>query len=313
MIGSYFINQARQHISERGIYSGIKETSYDIYKHLWMFSEPLFPDGELIWERKFDLLIILDACRLDMFETVLPEYDYLPDSTDSIRSIAGNSELWMERTFSEVEYENLGEVTYISGNPNTMDSVDNSELGMVDEVYEYGWNEKYGTVLPDIITDRAITTQRKTDPEKLILHYMQPHHPFVRSSAITRSSAAGHKKNPDRERTAHPWKRLRRGELEYDLVWQAYMDNLRYILDHLPKLLNNIDADRAIITADHGNLVGEYGLYAHPSRCPVNALRRVPWCTVESKDTGEYTPKKTKRDSVDKEVNEKLRSLGYKA
>lgn len=312
MIGSYFVNLARQHISEMGTKSGMKETSYDLYKHLWMFSEPLFPDGEFIWEREFDLLIILDACRLDMFEAILNEYEFLPNSTDSIRSVAGNSELWMKRTFSEKKFDGLDKTAYISGNPNTMDSVDHSKVGMVDEVYEYGWNEEYGTVLPETITDQAITTQRQSDYEKLILHYMQPHHPFINSPEINPSSAAGHKKNPSRERTTHPWKRLRRGKLEHDLVWKAYMDNLRYILDHLPKLLNNIDAERAIITSDHGNLVGEYGLYAHPSHCPISTLRDVPWCVVDASDTGEYSPENINKEPEERQVHKKLEALGYR-
>jgi hypothetical protein len=38
------------------------------------------------------------------------------------------------------------------------------------------------------------------------------------------------------------------------------------------------------ITADHGNLFGEWGLYGHPMHTPVPALLRVPWAETTARD-----------------------------
>ena len=36
------------------------------------------------------------------------------------------------------------------------------------------------------------------------------------------------------------------------------------VLRHVQNLLNNHDAERVIISADHGEAFGEFGVYRHP-------------------------------------------------
>jgi hypothetical protein len=38
-------------------------------------------------------------------------------------------------------------------------------------------------------------------------------------------------------------------------VWEAYLDNLRYVLDNIEELLQNVDG-KVVISADHGELFG---------------------------------------------------------
>jgi hypothetical protein len=53
--------------------------------------------------------------------------------------------------------------------------------------------------------------------------------------------------------------------------------------------LENVDG-RVAITADHGNLLGEWGLYGHPLSTPVPALITVPWAETTGVDQETRTP-----------------------
>jgi hypothetical protein len=107
------------------------------------------------------------------------------------------------------------------------------------------------------------------------------------------------------------WTQLERGEYTREEVWTAYRANLKYILDKLELLLDNINYDSVIITSDHGNAFGEYGFYGHPEGIPLDCLRKVPWALVSSQDKGNYEAKMT-RENTSKEVATKLEDLGYK-
>jgi len=60
-----------------------------------------------------------------------------------------------------------------------------------------------------------------------------------------------------------PWMRLRDGDFSFDAVWTAYRDNLEWALDDVARLLANCDG-RIAMTSDHGNGLGEFGVWSHP-------------------------------------------------
>jgi hypothetical protein len=103
-----------------------------------------------------------------------------------------------------------------------------------------------------------------------------------------------------------------RGDLTRDEAWAGYLDHLRAGLDDVALLLENLDADRVAITADHGECFGEWGLYGHHLSTPVPELLRVPWVETTATDTGTYDPD-IDFEHVDTEtsVEEKLSALGY--
>ena len=97
-------------------------------------------------------------------------------------------------------------------------------------------------------------------------------------------------------------------------MWAAYRANLRYALDDVEVLLDNLDAERVVLTADHGNGVGEFGVYGHPSDLLVpTAIRRVPWVDTTARDTGDHDPAVWGESTTpaDENVKEQLRALGY--
>ena len=43
-------------------------------------------------------------------------------------------------------------------------------------------------------------------------------------------------------------------------AWQAYCDDLQYVLNDVSLLLSNLDAERVVISTDHGHATGEFGI-----------------------------------------------------
>ncbi|TKX74502.1 hypothetical protein EXE46_09090 [Halorubrum sp. GN11_10-6_MGM] len=78
-------------------------------------------------------------------------------------------------------------------------------------------------------------------------------------------------------------------------------------------LLDNIDAERVVITADHGEAFGEYGFYWHKVACPLPIVRQVPWIETTAEDTGGYEPDGWDKSEKKNEtcINERLKALGY--
>jgi hypothetical protein len=195
----------------------------------------------------------------------------------------------------------------ITGNPFSEKVVDQSRFELVDEVWKYAWDDELGTIQPGPITDRAIDVSRNQHPEKMILHYMQPHFPFVPYAEMHPGFGLDEFADPAAKDI---WTQLERGEYTREEVWNAYRANLEYILDELNLLFDNLDYENVIITADHGNALGEFGFYGHPGGVPLDCLRKVPWCTISCRKNDDYRPatKKT-RDTSD--LSDKLQDLGY--
>lgn len=84
------------------------------------------------------------------------------------------------------------------------------------------------------------------------------------------------------------------------------------MLNDVELLLQNIDAPTTVISADHGQLFGEKGLYGHPPSMPIKAVQYVPWIKTTASDTKDYQPQSYTRTKDGTNRNERLRALGYK-
>jgi hypothetical protein len=236
-----------------------------------------------VYEREWDVLVVLDACRADLLRAVAPETDFL-DEVETLRSVGSSSSEWLENTFrGEPETTATAMVT---GNTWTDRYLEADWFRALDEVWKYAWDDNLGTVPADAVTDRAIALARSHDPDRLIAHYMQPHHPFV---ADPLAGDDGMARTGSHSNTANPWVLLRRGEVTSTEVWAAYEATLRHVLAEVATLVENVSG-RVVITADHGNLFGEWGLYGHPMHTPVPALLRVPWAVTAGEGKKTRTP-----------------------
>jgi len=267
-----------------------------------LYDIPEYP----IWNG-WDLCIILDACRPDVLAECAPEYEFIPKDVPERRSNASQSKQWMERNFISEYADSLAETTYVSGNPYTS-QVDTSGFNAVEEVWSYAWSDELGTQPPEPLTDRAIDIGRNESPERLLVHYMQPHFPSIPVDLGSRIDIDQFGQGGGTD----IFHRLRRGKLTYDEVWHAYRENCRHVLDSVAVLLENYDAETAVITADHANAFGEKGIYRHPEDVKTEAVRTVPWVETSAVDRETHESKSYDTTTVDTGVQERLQTLGYR-
>lgn len=268
--------------------------------------------GTNVYDREWDVLVVLDACRADLLQSVAHDVAFL-EAVETVRSVGSSSSEWLENTFQgRPETARTGMVT---GNTWTDRYLDADAFAFLDEVWKYAWDDEQGTVPAEAVTDRAIAATRTRDPEWLVVHYMQPHHPFV---ADPIAGDEGLARTSEHHNTANPWVLLRRGELPAERVWSAYEETLRHVLTEVETLVENVSGTVAI-TADHGNLFGEWGLYGHPMHTPIPALLSVPWATVAGGNRKTHEPTLDPPESLPvsrvygaEADTERLDALGYR-
>jgi len=239
--------------------------------------------GTNVFDREWDVLVVLDACRADLLQSVAADVDFLEDVA-AVRSVGSSSSEWLENTF--LDHPETARTGMVTGNTWTDRYLDADAFAALDEVWKYAWDEERNTVPASAVTDRAISLARDRDPDRLVVHYMQPHHPFVPDPL---SGDDGMARTGSHSNSENPWVLLRRGAVTTDRVWVAYEANLRYVLRSVETLLENVSG-RVAITADHGNLFGEWGLYGHPMETPVPAVLTVPWAETTGTDRGTREP-----------------------
>lgn len=275
--------------------------------------------GRNIYEDDWDLLIIIDACRADIFRETATEFDYLSNRIETQRSVAPATRNWMQRTFTSDWKEEMNTTEYVVSNPYSGLLLNPNDFGYLDEIHRYAWDDEIGTVEPRPVTERAIDIHRSRDPNRLLVHYMQPHFPSIPdhlgfSLPTGDDFAASYQGNDGGWNSV--WDAAQAGEISSERVWRSYKENLRYVLNDVEILLNNVDAETAYISSDHGNAFGEWWTWGHPPSTYVPVNRNVPFTRVDAVDNRTLDPTQ-QRDSVrgssepDDSVAERLENLGY--
>jgi len=138
-------------------------------------------------------------------------------------------------------------------------------------VWYSGWDDNLGTTPPDRVTDVAIS--KNASP--MVVHYFQPHAPFIGEPKLL--GWTGDKVGRDRgiPPDVPIWQRLLGVQevwycADADFLRKAYEGNLRLALSEVRRLLENI-GDRfnnIVVTSDHGEALGEDGIFAHSKDHP---------------------------------------------
>jgi len=262
--------------------------------------------GTPVYDRDWDLLIIVDACRLDLMREVAGDYGYI-DDVSSFRSLDSMTRLWMQKNFVPTYADEMAETAYVCGNPFSKEALRDEDFLVLDEVWEYVW-EKPGTVPPRAITNRTIATARKHDPDRLVAHYMQPHCPFISRPNLTQGKRLERFGNQEWDDI---WQKLQAGKVSHEEVWAGYRENLELALDDIELLLENVNAENVVISSDHGNALGEWFVYGHPPTMPLDCLRVVPWIETTATDRGTHEPETEYQTDVETDREEQLAALGY--
>lgn len=283
-----------------------------------------YPIGTNIFESDWDLIIVLDACRVDAMQEVAPKFDFITN-VNSIWSVGSASHEWLCKTFTQEYSDVIQKTAYLSTNPfhsrtfrersyppstytipvmwadwNVVDADRFQFIERVSKSSEKG----YHATTPNFVTDRAIDVGRNQQFDRMIVHYFQPHRPFI--------GKAYPEDRPVTDVEDRPWDSIRDGAATRDAVWELYIDNLEFVLNSVERLLRNFDAETVVITSDHANLFGELGLYGHPEGLVHPSLKKVPWVETTATDMKTSTPEFENdeyKNGIDAE--EQLRDLGY--
>lgn len=312
----------KRRFRERSLRYAALETGLDLFNSLNFTVTSRFPIGTNIFSEEWDLAVVLDACRVDFVQEIADEYDFITN-VGSIWSVGSSSHEWTTQTFSRRYAGELEQTAVLSANPFTQRVLMSGATPPYADVLPFGsfaWQPcrsedlRYyeqvsmddtgftNTVPPWKMTDRLIDIGRRGDHPRVAAHYFQPHRPFV---APTDEPMNESKMTYDR-----PMGMYDRGELSYDELWDAQIDCLRAVLDCIGVLLNNFDAERVVITADHGQLLGEFGVTGHPGGLWLPEVKRVPWIEATASDEKTYTTRSSGVETAEVD-EERLRHLGY--
>lgn len=290
------------------------------------------PIGTPIFSKEWDMLVVLDTCRPDMLRAIRSEYDFLTD-INKIWSTGAMSAEWIATTFDRKWADEIANCGYITANPHSGTVLENRledrfrgkghhtarlrKYGNYDfvhthelEYYAPVWKQSdstdkghnlYGD--PRKVTEYAVSVDREQKIDKLILHYMPPHFPYVGDSI-----REGRGQLFDHE--SEPFDYIKYGGDPRKVI-QAYKSTLRWILDEVQILLNNTDREKVVITADHGEAFGELGTYKHPSGSLNPRVRYVPWVETTATDNKTMSPNLDEEAEESTSVEQRLEALGY--
>ena len=267
--------------------------------------------GVNVLERDWDNLVLLDACRVDMFRDKNPFAGgsfstVLSRGSDTVEFLRGNLD---GNQYLDTAYVTASPQLYrLSGDQHGLDI--DTELHDSIEVWEDNWAEDAKTVKPDRLTDAALEAAADYPDKRLLVHYMQPHAPFLGPTA---------REHFDRDSLSFDWRKYR--DVPDELLWKAYEETLEAALPHVERLVENLRG-KTVLSSDHGQLMGERGfpvpvkLWGHPRHHYIEELIRVPWYVpeYEERKTVRAEPKEgSQRAKVDSDiVSSRLENLGYK-
>lgn len=284
-------------------------------------------DGSFVLGADWDNLLILDGCRYDLFNQIRFKRS-LNGELSKFRSRGSNSPEFLEQNFAG---RTLNDTVYITANPHEKRVLDEPFLH-TDRVWVDGWDDDQGIVTPETLAERAFAAHESYPNKRLIAHFMQPHVPFIGETRLeTRSNTMnGFRKmvldEPgDADFGESAWEALQTRSLEPELFWEAYRDNLIRALDAALPLAKRLPG-KTVLTADHGNALGEWAfplpfrVYFHPSKIRIPALIDVPWFvppyterkSIVAADDSEGSADSMSTESVDdNDVEDRLSALGY--
>lgn len=278
---------------ERGIYVPYASVALSLLS--------CFPVGYNLFDADWDLAIILDTCRVDALRSVKHEYEFISD-VKPVTSIGSKTSEWVAQTFTQKYLEQISETAYLPANlipemvlDRQLTPEEHSEI----PVATTDWNPaqrsdfKYfesaaryepdgrlghpkGPTPPQYTADRAIWMGRNIHASRYIVHFVQPHYPY------TREAVEQDRKTLRPVESDFEWC-LRKGTDKRD-AWELYIKELKFCLDSVKLLLENFEANKVIITSDHGEGFGEKFGFEHPCAAPHSQIRCVPFVETSASD-----------------------------
>jgi hypothetical protein len=281
--------------------------------HRRLNTRPYNVQGIDVFAEDWDTLIVLDACRYDMFERISD----LPGRLETRISRGSSTPEFLRANFDGREFL---DTVYVTANPQLYrkrEQIDATLHAVIDVWNEAGWNEQYGTVLPETVAEAAIDALETYPNKRHVVHFMQPHYPFLTDET---ELDKGHLENAE-EQEGNVWTKLMQGAVELDTgaIWELFDENLRRALPSVERLLAELPG-KTVVTADHGNMIGERSYpfpireWGHPRGLYTEQLVKVPWLVNDGRPRRQVAaeaPDRAQNDVDEGVVTERLRNLGY--
>jgi len=264
----------------------------------------------LLYETEWDVLIVLDACRPDMFREAA-------GACEVVRSPAVCTADWLPKV-APLLLEH--DVRYFSANPVVERTASARALPLdLISIWRCGWGrwteQRVPSVHPALVNGfvLALLHEPHGPGGKLVVHYLQPHSPYigVPPLAAARWAAGPEGLHAECHRLPRPDKLVESGELTWTELRLAALGNTRLVWDAARNLMGAVALLRAdfvggpttfVVTADHSELIGEGGRFGHERAYGRHPLCEVPW-RVETLDP--------RGESEDERTSRKLEALGY--
>lgn len=275
---------------------------------------------QLIHKNDWDVLIILDACRFDIFK----EVNYLDGNLKKVKSRGSNTGEWLVNTFPK-RYD----IEYYSANP-YINSIGLSLARMnetyanqgynwkavdhfskIVDIWDDYWDNEFGSVPPKDVNKSFFSNPPK---KSSIVHYIQPHAPYLSFSNNSpfagglKGRIDGNSENIEANFVTKAkgffgpileeflgkkglWRLKKKLSIEVNSAEEAgwrrgdiyyhYRKNLESVLHAIENLLQKFQNKKIAITADHGEAFGKKGIWGHPVETSLSCLREIPWLEVE--------------------------------
>jgi hypothetical protein len=265
-------------------------------------------------DEDWDVLFILDACRADTFQASTGGWRF--DEYRVEKSLGSSTPEWTRENFAGGSF---GDTVYVASNPYTSLIAGNA-FHAIAEVWRTDFDEDELTVLPEKVDEAARQAREQYPHKRLIVHYMQPHFPFITTEEMRYSGWHPDRIRGEEERTdpiSDPWHALQKGLVDEEDVWQAYRDNLDAVLESVEGLVSDFQG-RLVLSSDHGNMVGwgwpvPMKIYGHAAGLRYPQLVDIPWAVIERGDRPTIRDDGTLSESAAEreEISRRLRALGY--
>lgn len=243
-------------------------------------------DGKLVDILKQDwrIFIVLDACRYDVFEKLYEKTLKKKGELKKAKTFSTGTKDWID---ANIKGKDCGDIVYVDPIIILFNKwLPNNNFFKVDEVWKYGWDYNYGTILPEQITKSALKQMKNHPDKRFIIHYHQPHPPFldpefrkIRKTIVTPKSVLKIANNEEKN-TTHTWPHFIQGQMRRFLgaerAWRwlikmniephgmgqiykhfgmngiidAYKENMILVMESVNNILLTVD-DKIVITSDH--------------------------------------------------------------
>jgi len=229
--------------------------------------------SELIAERRWRTMIILDACRRDVFARCIGQ-TRLTGVAMPVNSNVIHTEAWYMLNWQGP----APDVVLASGHPKPWDIHLHNSFYRALPLWKLDSFPEPGPVL-----DEAVKAAREYSAHRLLVHLVPPHLPYVGPRGQAWQDKHIWSYDADTPGLPHDGKPIYTIVREYGAAngWDElrgyYAESLLTALGCIERVIGRFKPP-VVITADHGELIGEDGQYRHEIMHP--AVQTVPWFEV---------------------------------